>query len=183
MQTEIKPTWLRVSIWRQIVCVRVYCHSAYARVGAFSTSASRSPWHRLRIRLDIGFTVALTSASRYHDIGFAFILTSASHSPWHRFRSFLTSASHPFAQIWFMHDRIWFLNMIACTVLDFAANSSCTCAGWVYVQVEFTAKSKTVHAITFVFNMLSRFCCFHWHWLRMFLDIGFASPENCTAII
>ena len=103
-------------------------------------------WHRLRMHPDIGFAFTLTSASQYLDIGFALILTSASHY---------------FAQIWFMHDRIWFMNMIACTVLEFAANSTCTCAGWVDVQVEFAASSKSMHAITFVFNLISLFCCFH----------------------
>ena len=89
MQTEIKHIWLRVSIWRQFVCMRVYFHSACARVSAFSALVTWSPWHRLRMRLDIGFAFALTSASHYYDIGVAFPLTSASHSLWHRLRILL----------------------------------------------------------------------------------------------
>ena len=93
MQTEIKPTWLRVYIWRQIVCVRVYFHSACARECLLDigfalgvTSASHYFWHRLRIRLDIGFTLLWHRRRIPFDIGFAFPLTSASHSSWHRLR-------------------------------------------------------------------------------------------------
>ena len=54
-------------------------YSPWQRLRIILTSAPHSSWHRLRIQLDIGF---------------AFVLTSASHSPWHRLRIILTSASH-----------------------------------------------------------------------------------------
>ena len=76
------------------------------------TSASRSSWHRLRIRSDMDelecvpvicsktklLADVLTSISLCLEIGFAFISTSASHSPWHRLRIIMTSASHSSCQ-------------------------------------------------------------------------------------
>ena len=156
MHTWRTHIWPRVSIWRQLVCVRVYFHSACARVGAFSTSASQAPWHRLRIRLDIGFTFALTSASHYHNIGFAFALTSASHYHDIGFAFILTSASHSF---WHRLRRI---------ILASASHSSwhrlrrlrasiCECLLDIGFAVALTSASHS-----------------SWHRLCIHLDIGFA---------
>ena len=41
-------------------------------------------------------------------------------------------------------------NVIACMDLELAANSTCTSTQPAHVQVEFAAKSKTVHAIMFI---------------------------------
>ena len=41
-------------------------------------------------------------------------------------------------------------NVIACMDLELAANSTCTPTQPAHVQVEFAAKSKTVHAIMFI---------------------------------